>query len=123
MPKEGFNGIIFLRCTDEQVALLRDIHHRDGIKPQEFARRLLAAGCQLYAREGRLRVPLLVENQPLMAADGPGPGYNPARDALLAAKASLENRSPTPEPLCPPKSPLSAGDSRGKKSRRKRGGG
>ena len=40
MPKIGFNGIIYIRCDAEAVAVLKLMHQTQGTTPQELGRRL-----------------------------------------------------------------------------------
>lgn len=129
MPKYGFNGNIMIRCSSTQVDTLRKMLARQRVQPAELGRELIAAACAFLDAGGRLEFPLrirpAVEEQMdalSMVAEDSGPGYRSVRELIADAKAAaLQNPHPPPRLPDPPKSQPSAGESRGKKSHRKRG--
>jgi hypothetical protein len=131
MPEEKFDDQIGVKCHARFKDALDRIAQANNLEKGASLLRIAGQAIIEYATaHGDTAVPLdmAIAQAPktvdlAMVAEGPGQEYNSVRDVVAEAKAALQPQAPTPAPLCLPKSPLSAAGSRGKKSRRKRGGG
>lgn len=60
MPKMGFNGKLFVRCTPQQTATLQRMLTNQGVQPAELGRQMVEAACAFLDKGGRVLFPLIV---------------------------------------------------------------
>lgn len=107
MPKKDFNGTIFVRCDEATTGILLDLEAKQGVHPQELARRLIDAACQLFRERRKIEFPIMVIPAKELQLAAESPGDYTAKDLISPADAIIQ--PPAKPHTAPPAGPSDAG--------------